>query len=340
MQSMYSFYPHKRDLIYPPGASGQFIFTNIVEANLDGNIENCDIFRQLDTNTNEFHTDRSTFRGVPVDLLRDKFYNIACDIRKQEDYSILIDFVMQLANDYFNDTSVNSPVEKLKNIAILPLDKIKKWPYAFLDPCGMMMDTKEDSEILNHKVYRWFWHWMIKNIIMEIPHNENFRYQTYVMHRPFHAVANICDNTTIGVKKYFKGYSYANIHPQNRYQSAYFTILMNAKHGTEFHINYWKKELNRLEGLNDLTLDFNHEKYVDYTLPGISFDLNYRKLFVENSADEIRRLYSYFGVLTYYKDNEDEIINKFEKYHNDNIIFLKKVYGSDNTLLQEIIDKL
>jgi hypothetical protein len=61
--------------------------------------------------------------------------------------------------------------------------------------------------------------------------------------------------------------------------------------------------------------------------------ISYRKIFFENDSDEIRKTYEFFDNEDYFDENKTNILQEFQKYHNDNMAILKQ-YAPD-----VIIDK-
>jgi len=56
--------------------------------------------------------------------------------------------------------------------------------------------------------------------------------------------------------------------------------------------------------------------------------VSYRKIFFENDSDEIRKMYEFFDNEDYFDENKTNILQEFQKYHNDNMAVLKQ-YAPD-----------
>ena len=56
--------------------------------------------------------------------------------------------------------------------------------------------------------------------------------------------------------------------------------------------------------------------------------VSYRKIFFENDSDEIRKTYEFFDNEDYFDENKTNILQEFQKYHNDNMAVLKQ-YAPD-----------
>jgi hypothetical protein len=52
--------------------------------------------------------------------------------------------------------------------------------------------------------------------------------------------------------------------------------------------------------------------------------VSYRKIFFENDSDEIRKMYDFFHNEDYFDENKTNILQEFQKYHNDNMAVLKQ----------------
>ena len=52
--------------------------------------------------------------------------------------------------------------------------------------------------------------------------------------------------------------------------------------------------------------------------------VSYRKIFFENDSDEIRKTYEFFDNEDYFDENKTNILQEFQKYHNDNMAVLKQ----------------
>ena len=51
--------------------------------------------------------------------------------------------------------------------------------------------------------------------------------------------------------------------------------------------------------------------------------VSYRKIFIENNEDEIRKMYDFFDNEEYFEENKTNIMNEFKEYHNNNMIVIK-----------------
>ena len=52
--------------------------------------------------------------------------------------------------------------------------------------------------------------------------------------------------------------------------------------------------------------------------------VSYRKIFFENDSDEIRKMYEFFNNEEYFDENKTNILQEFQKYHNDNMAVLNQ----------------
>lgn len=51
--------------------------------------------------------------------------------------------------------------------------------------------------------------------------------------------------------------------------------------------------------------------------------VSYRKIFFENNAEEIRKMYEFFDNEEYFEENKTNIMKEFKEYHNNNMIVIK-----------------
>ena len=52
--------------------------------------------------------------------------------------------------------------------------------------------------------------------------------------------------------------------------------------------------------------------------------VSYRKIFLENDENEIRRMYDFFGNVNYFDENKTVIMKEFKDYHDSNMEVIKK----------------
>ena len=51
--------------------------------------------------------------------------------------------------------------------------------------------------------------------------------------------------------------------------------------------------------------------------------VSYRKIFIENNEDEIRKMYDFFDNEDYFEENKTNIMKEFKEYHDNNMIVIK-----------------
>ena len=51
--------------------------------------------------------------------------------------------------------------------------------------------------------------------------------------------------------------------------------------------------------------------------------VSYRKIFIENNEDEIRKMYDFFDNEDYFEENKTNIMKEFKEYHDNNMIIIR-----------------
>ena len=64
--------------------------------------------------------------------------------------------------------------------------------------------------------------------------------------------------------------------------------------------------------------------------------ISYRKIFFENDSDEIRKMYDFFHNEDYFDENKTNILQEFQKYHNDNMAVLKQYVPDVVTMVLDL----
>ena len=77
------------------------------------------------------------------------------------------------------------------------------------------------------------------------------------------------------------------------------------------------REINR-DGISELLMNAN--KFLEFCDDSVS----YRKIFLENDGDEIKKMYSFFGNEKQFDMNRDVIEKEFKEYNDNNIKVLEK----------------
>jgi len=65
------------------------------------------------------------------------------------------------------------------------------------------------------------------------------------------------------------------------------------------------------------------EKWVNNGVKFADDSVSYRKIFIENNEDEIRKMYDFFDNEDYFDENRTNIIKEFKKYHDNNMTSLQ-----------------
>ena len=64
------------------------------------------------------------------------------------------------------------------------------------------------------------------------------------------------------------------------------------------------------------------DKWINNSVKFADDSVSYRKIFIENNEDEIRKMYDFFDNEDYFDENRTNIIKEFKKYHNNNMTSL------------------
>tara|TARA_B100000953_G_scaffold141259_1_gene116959 strand:- start:300 stop:1259 length:960 start_codon:yes stop_codon:yes gene_type:complete len=65
------------------------------------------------------------------------------------------------------------------------------------------------------------------------------------------------------------------------------------------------------------------EKWINNGVKFADDSVSYRKIFIENNGDEIRKMYDFFDNEDYFDENRTNIIKEFKKYHDNNMTSLQ-----------------
>ena len=65
------------------------------------------------------------------------------------------------------------------------------------------------------------------------------------------------------------------------------------------------------------------DKWIGNSVKFADDSVSYRKIFIENNEDEIRKMYDFFNNEDYFDENRTNIIKEFKKYHNKNMTSLQ-----------------
>ena len=75
---------------------------------------------------------------------------------------------------------------------------------------------------------------------------------------------------------------------------------------------------------NGYTNNVGHQSDENFRCVQNSDDsVSYRKIFLENNFEEIRRMYDFFGNVNYFDENKTVIMKEFKDYHDNNMIVIK-----------------
>ena len=106
----------------------------------------------------------------------------------------------------------------------------------------------------------------------------------------------------------------------------YLRHLLSIKHDHAYIKEDWGKILTtawgraRYNKLSEKTTDLFVNRSVSFSDDSVS----YRKIFLENDADEIRKMYKFFDNEDYFDVNRTSIMKEFKEYHDNNMIVLKQ----------------
>ena len=318
---MNRFTPPKRDLIYPPGAGGNFIFTNFCK------LFETDISRfDKNGNTNEYHTTRSTFRTSDYDKFRLAHRRVNKLLRMSPDYSKIVDFVYIILPKY-NPYLTND----LRYLVTDDPDTYETRYESFVDVQNLLICTDTEQLTKDYPVeFNFFSKWLVNNLIAGMPHGDSIEYQSYVQHIPFHISANLNAFT-------LRNYSYVNIYTKNPATHIYFSMLQNGKHNNKKRIKQWKDVLADKERFNKAIIKIKNDIIdIKYSHPKFSLDLDYYDLFLSGNADGIKQLYDYFS----FTDRIDlqKVYEEYSMYHHKNLDFMRKCFGKDSEIILEMIN--
>lgn len=318
---MNRFTPPKRDLIYPPGAGGNFIFTNFCK------LFETDISRfDKDSNTNEYHTARSTFRTCNYDEFRLAHKRVNKLLRMSPDYSKIVDFVYIILPKY-NPYLTND----LRYLVTDDPDTYETRYRSFIDVQNLLICTNVEQLTKDYPVeFNFFSKWLVNNFMAGMPHGNNIEYQSFVQHIPFHISTNLNAFT-------LRNYSYVNIYTENPATHVYFSMLQNGKHGNKDIINQWKDVLgDKIRFDIAISNIKNNNAEIKYSHPKFSLDLDYYDLFLSGNSDGIKTLYDYFSFTD--KIDLQEVYDEYNIYHMKNLDFIRKCYGKDSEIILDMIN--
>ena len=69
--------------------------------------------------------------------------------------------------------------------------------------------------------------------------------------------------------------------------------------------------------------DYGQDKWINNSVKFADDSVSYRKIFIENNEDEIRKMYDFFDNEDYFDENRTNIIKEFKKYHDNNMTSLQ-----------------
>jgi len=69
--------------------------------------------------------------------------------------------------------------------------------------------------------------------------------------------------------------------------------------------------------------DYGQDKWINNSVKFADDSVSYRKIFIENNEDEIRKMYDFFDNEDYFDENRTNITKEFKKYHNNNMTSLQ-----------------
>ena len=70
--------------------------------------------------------------------------------------------------------------------------------------------------------------------------------------------------------------------------------------------------------------DYGQDKWINNSVKFADDSVSYRKIFIENNEDEIRKMYDFFDNEDYFDKNKVQIMSEFREYHDKNMSVIQK----------------
>lgn len=319
----------KRDLVYWPGAGGQFVFTKALEAAIEDVPSFYYEFVLNKSDRNEYNTIRSNLRAKEdqEDVI-DYFDNFRIKTQQYNNFYWYTDWLKQHNKDPVFQQTTDDFLNRIC------YQDSRRTVARTLDPTVWFMlknsvgfELEDEKKLADPFLLRWFYDFC-HDVFFRNWSVDYFKYQMAVCHKPYQKYMFISEQDGMRIENF--GYLTIEMGPL-----AWFgTILQNIKHDTKNEIKVWSDKLEETsEEFWDYIVysEINSEKFCCDTTSKYCTTVRYEDLFLKPNPAEISGLYNYFGMREQFRVRADKWIKDYESYHPDNIRVLEEVLGKDLT---------
>jgi len=136
---------------------------------------------------------------------------------------------------------------------------------------------------------------------------------------------NICEKNDYNVSMISHKRPLESISPRLKLPENFKTLAMELDGFTTMFANALQYIKSDNYEPNAYTNNVGHQSDENFRCVQNSDDsVSYRKIFLENDENEIRRMYDFFGNVNYFDENKTVIMKEFKDYHDSNMEVIKK----------------